>query len=194
MNDPIASSSSGEPRLDRAELVRRLKDLASRPPPTDLFTGAMCYDVAPPPQFLEYVCPVCNARTLYAVSDHPAGKKARDQARIVELGANVLWTLSQQLDACRRLARQITEITVRLDETALCRKCRPDARDFPLALIVQLKGEEKPHRVEGVTPEDLQMLIEFLAGQDCHAGERGHQTALKDHLPRLEELLGIKAK
>ncbi len=169
--------SAGEMQvLDRDAVRAMLKKVADSPPPQSLKMGAMCYDMAGPPQRADYVCPKCGERTLYE----------QGMAGIVE------W----QLPACRRELAELKKATgeaAALDESQFCRKCSPDAKEPKLALNLKYQGGQKSS-VAGVTPMDIRLVREFLTGKMVHQGEQDRETAMKDHLPRLKELLGVKGE
>ena len=159
----------------RADIAARLAALARDPAPTDLSQGAMCYDSVGPPVRAEYVCPVCGEKTLYASVEDPARRVSRGGMDAAD---------------CRRLVTQIRDLTVRLDESELCEKCRPGIASPRLALVVTYP-DGREHRTEGVDATDLALLVEFTAGARKHDAGQGGETALKDHLARLEALLGV---
>ncbi len=163
---------------DAKRLLReRLEALAVSNPPTDLQPiGAMCYDVAAPPERAEYVCPVCGERTLYG----------HDRAALIE------W----ELPTCRRalqgtLELRNPEVRLALDESQFCRKCSPHVTQPALALVVSYPGAQEPARIEGIASEDLRLIDEFLAGSDRHRDEVDAETALSAHAHRIAELLDL---
>jgi hypothetical protein len=52
----------------RAAIAKKLVILAESKPPANLVCGAMCYEPVSQPDQLTYVCPACNAKTVYAVN------------------------------------------------------------------------------------------------------------------------------
>lgn len=60
--------------MQRDEMRKRLEELAKSAPPKDLSSGAMCYEMATPPERAEYVCPACGDKTLYATGRQPDTK------------------------------------------------------------------------------------------------------------------------
>ncbi len=166
--------------MRQAEVKERLMKLAKDPLPTELSKGAMCYSMTGPPNIDEYVCPKCGEKTLYTGTEGPRSADNTDEVR-------------EEIVACRRILKEIEGLDVALDESQFCAKCTPDLREVPkIILVVHYEGREEPHRVEGVTSEDLEILKEFLDGKDKHKGDYGIETPLKDYTERLEELLGVK--
>lgn len=161
------------PGSEREVLTKRLQELSVQPAPTDLKPGAMCYKPAGPPEQTEYVCPACKEKTLYA-------------------NVVVVAVLQRDLEACRRLVKEIKGLKVELDESRFCRKCHPEVKDPKLGLVVRYPGQPEPHRVWGVTSDDLRLIAEFLSGKNKHVSANEGETPIKDHLKRLEELLGVK--
>jgi hypothetical protein len=82
---------------------------------------------------------------------------------------------------------------VALDESPLCRKCSPDAKQP--SLILRIAYDDRPaHATEGVTADDVRLVREFLVGGLLHVESNDAETPLRQHLPRLEKLLGIQAE
>jgi hypothetical protein len=172
---PADSRPAAKP-LGRAELTARLKELARSAPPKELSMGAMCYDMAGPPETADYVCPKCGQRTQYSQD------------------GELTMLVAYELQAMREQMKALPGLEATLDEAELCRKCSPSATRPELVLRVRYPeptgSQLGEHRVRGVRPQDLRLLQEFLSGKTKHAGEQGQESPLKDHLPRLQELLG----
>jgi hypothetical protein len=186
---PVTSGETPAPKetLTRAELQQRLATLAKTLPPTDLKPGAMCYEMAAPPTTVDYVCPKCGEKTNYAQNPAATEDERTQQWRVIE-------AIQTDLPRCRTLLRTIAGLHVELDEAQFCRKCSPDVKTPQLALVVKYPGEKEPHRVSGVTGNDLKLITEFLAGKTKHVGAQDFESALVKHAKRLEELLGVKAQ
>ena len=175
-------------RTARSRLNGRLDVLAQVDPSEGVGESAMCYAPAEMPLNAAYVCPRCGEKTLYSTA--PEEATTREYAKI--------GVISGEIPACRRLVKSIEDLKteglkIALDESQFCAKCSPDLKEPPkLVLVVHREGEEKPHRVEGVTPDDLRLIQEYLSGQDKHKGEGDKETPLKDHVERLRQLLGTE--
>lgn len=85
-------------------------------------------------------------------------------------------------------------VKAQLDESQFCRQCSPEIKEPKLILNLQLVGDTAPRRIEGVTAFDLQLLDQFLRGADKIDVGQDRERALRDFLPRLQELLGVKAE
>jgi hypothetical protein len=171
-------------RRDRAALAARLRELAKRPAPTlPGPVAAACYGGAPSAEaIVEYVCPICNNRTLYPRlgADTPELPE-RERAVLVEVA---------RIDETRRLADQAARLSnegVALDETPYCKHCSPTTPTPWLTLVVALAGET-PRRVEVVTRDDAAALLEFLKGEGARRPAPG---TVADQ--RLARLLGVSA-
>jgi len=57
--------NSGENLTPEQMIDRLLAELAQKSAPTNLSLGAMCYDMPCPPERVDYVCPVCENRTIF---------------------------------------------------------------------------------------------------------------------------------
>jgi len=161
--------------MSREEMAQKLKRLekASTPKPK---MGAMCYDIAAPPQRAEYVCPDCGEKTLYT--------------------DEVAFFLGWELESCRRdfdKANWAGNLQMKLDESSFCQHCRPEAKVHQLALIITY-SDGTTHTTAPVQEEDLRILRNFLEGQVMYETFNGGTWPLKEKLPRLRELLGMNAK
>ncbi len=177
MDESTKGKTLDSPRagpLSREQLQERLKKLAATPPPQDLKPGAMCYDMAGPPETADYACPVCAAKTSYP-----------SKSGLTEL-------VSWQLASMRATVREIAGVDARLDERELCRKCMPKAPGRPAVVLVVKHADGREVRTRDVTSEDLKLLVAFTAGRDRLEAGQGREEPLKDHLPRLRKLLGLE--
>lgn len=166
MPDSIKGSYSKE------EVKAMLEELAEKPVKKELNMGAMCYSPRPLPDSATYVCPVCGEKSIYV-------------SRQAEF---VLETIPQ----ARISASRFKKDHIKLDESQFCRKCTPEKIDDPkLCLQVQLEGQS-PVKSCSVNPWDLEMLVAFFEGRTFYKTDNDAEIALKDHLPRIKELLGIK--
>jgi len=167
-------------KVTKADITAKLRKLAAATDPANLKMGAMCYKVAMPPRRAEYVCPRCGTRTLYADS---STKRTIDpdfvQKGIVE---------------CRRRADLIKGLglSVSLDESEFCSKCRPSVNNPELILVVHYGGKDGDWKVRRISTNDMKLLEEFLEGKDRHTADNDGQTAMKSYIERLRELLGTK--
>jgi hypothetical protein len=156
----------------REELAARLAELARDDTPLDLHTGAMCYSPAAPGPAVEYTCPKCGGKTVYD------GMKA--------------WQV-EQVSRARRMTDAVQGIRVELVEDQFCRKCQPDVTNPQLGLAVYLRGEEAPRVLWSISPDDIDLLAEFMAGERKHSDAQDSESPLRDHIARLAEILGIDA-
>jgi predicted RNA-binding Zn-ribbon protein involved in translation (DUF1610 family) len=100
------------PLLEHRARLGELLGLIAPPTGPDAPRNAMCYAAGPRPQSVGYLCPDCGERTLYPM----------------ELAA----FFHEELPALRR-ARGAD----RLDESPLCRSCRPEATDEEIAVVLR---------------------------------------------------------
>jgi len=133
--------------------------------------GAMCYEMALPPDRAEYVCPTCGEKTLYTQA----------MARVVAV----------ELETCRHYFRSLPHReAMTLDESAFCRKCRPDAQWPELTLTLRY-DDGTTNVVRRVSSGDLELLDAALKGEPFIDGS-GEMKSVQKQLPRLRELLGVK--
>jgi hypothetical protein len=90
------------------------------------------------------------------------------------------------------MVKEIKGLAVTIDESEFCRKCSPAVMSPVVILITRYPDHKDEYRAKGVNSEDLVLIREFLEGSDRHKGAQDIETPLKNHLPRLRELLGIK--
>jgi hypothetical protein len=174
----------GVKSLDRAAVRAMLKRLADTPPPKAKTRGAMCYSVALPPDRADYICPKCGERTIYDL-------KTSATERPGERG--ITETVEWGIASCRRQFEELRKVagkSIMLDESQYCRKCSPKVVSPKLVLHVSYNGE-KARDIENIDSDDLHILTDFLAG-NLLTESYDDKNPLKDDLPRLQELLGVK--
>lgn len=162
--------------ISRADIQQKLQKLWATPTPKELKPGATCYMVALPPKRAEYVCPTCGEKTLYTDA----------ATRTVDWD---LQTARRTLTGLQKLAEQ----SISLDESQFCRKCSPDVKVPKLVLRINYEAGQ-PHTFVGVIPTDLQLLEEFFAGKLVHDTGPHGETPLRNQIPRIQELLGVKSR
>ena len=169
----LAAGGISADSLTQEQLDTLLNELAQKPAPKNLSFGAMCYMVAMPPERKEYVCPVCNAKTI-ATTD-------------------ASW-IGRFLDTYRQLMQQVKALGLdaTLDERSLCETCRAKMERPPEIGIffIEVKIGEKTKRT-AINIDDFLKLIAFLEKKDKWTGRTGRELPLKDELPRIRQLLGM---
>ena len=164
--------------LSRQDLEARFNTLTTAIPPGKLEPGATYYAIATLPERIGYTCQKCREKTFYS-------RKADGNWELLfELGA---------VDTYRRLTKQIRGhgLNVILDESSFCQNCGKDAQSKAFVLEIRWSGQKKPHRASLQDTTDFLLVLEFLEGKGKHVGPQGRETPLKNHLPRLRELIGI---
>ncbi len=175
--------SSSEPKTDvppdsirgsytRDEVEQMLKDLAERKVKDDLNMGAMCYSPRPYADSADYICPKCGEKTIFT----------HRHAEFV----------LHEIPDCRRMAAPFGPDVIKLEETAYCQNCNGGKESQPeLCVIVSLEGAE-PVRTCGISTLDMIILTDFLKGKNIYKTFNDEEAPLKDRIPRLKILLGIK--
>jgi hypothetical protein len=168
----LATQAAG---VDRQDLEKKLQALEKAPAPTGLAPGAMCYAPMPPRSQIDYTCPKCGEKTIYANNK------------------DGFWKIGD-VEGLRRSvqALQAKGLEVSLDESAFCQKCGKDNKVKEFILAVKWPNQQKPHRATLQGTADLQILLEFLSGKDKHDAGPGGEKPMKDYLPRLRQLLGVE--
>jgi hypothetical protein len=170
-NEPQAVRAAQLAAMNKAEVKKLLAQIAKAKAPEPKM-GATCYVPAPTPGRMEYVCPTCGEKTL-----HGAETASR-------------WTY--ELDACRRLFKELPKRdTMTLDESSFCRKCRPGTNAPSLNLVIRY-NDRTTNAVSGIASQDLRLLKGLLSGDRSYRTSNDGQSPLKQQLPRLRLLLGIK--
>jgi hypothetical protein len=100
----------------------------------------------------------------------------------------------ESISTYRRLVKELKakDLDCELDESAFCKKCAKDSSNRVFTLVVRLPDQKAPHRTTLRSTDDLTVLLKFLTNQNKHAAGPAGEQPLKDHLPRIRELLGIK--
>lgn len=158
--------------LSLAELRRMLAAIEAASSPEEM-ESAMCYATVEPEWDREYLCPTCGERTLY-----PNGAPSLPMF---------------ELEACRRefeLANRLGRLTMVLDESSYCSRCRPDAQTQALALTV-FHADGTKHTTAPVISSDFRELRCFLEGQMSYDDGPGQDGTLIGNTYRLRQLLGI---
>ncbi len=179
---PVVVSAKGIQSLDRAAIRAMLKRLADATPPDNLAIGAMCYAVMMPPRSADYICPRCGERTLYQESN---------EKHCIH---GIALVVNNEIPECRREYAELRKIAgeaVTFDESQFCRKCSPNVTEPKLQFHIMYE-DGKPRDISNIRAEDLRILREFLAGRLIHQQANDSQSALKQSLPRLQQLLGIE--
>jgi hypothetical protein len=121
------ASMSADP-AGRAQLEAKLRALGAAPRPPRQILSAECYEPPPSYQRAEYICPKDGRRTVYPLPDGCSPATLR--------------FLNEELPAMRSFVAQLKgKLDVELDESGLCRECKPDYQTPGWALIVRYQGE-----------------------------------------------------
>jgi hypothetical protein len=159
--------------LNKAEIKKMLATIEQSKAP-DPKMGACCYDMAAPPAKMEYVCPHCGTKTLYA--------------------KDVAYKWNRELDSCRRMFKELPKHeTMVLDETSFCHKCRSGTNSPSLKLQIRF-NDGTTNTVNSVSSSDFLLLKGLLSNKLDHPTLNAGTSDLKQDLPRLRELLGVKGK
>jgi hypothetical protein len=181
------STTSGKAGQDaKAELQRRLNQLARSAPPKDLKMGAKCYETVGPPGRIDFICPHCGSRTAYANPPWDAGDGSSDELR------RRFNLVNYNIPHCRDLIKNIDGLEAKLDESELCATCCPKAEKPSLILSLRPQAGADIRRTRDITPDDLRALAAFLKGKDRWEGEQEREQAVRDRLQRLAEILGLE--
>jgi predicted small secreted protein len=168
-----------KPMYSIKDIKKKLKKLAESEPPKELAFGAMCYEMVAPPKTANYVCPVCQQKTLYKLEDNDG------DYQVIEL---VRWEIA----TCREEMKKVEGINIKLDESQFCKNCSPDVKKPQLCLEINITNGGKTHKVYKFSYLDIRLIGEFLNGELKHTGSNDGETPMKDYMKRLQELLGVK--
>ncbi len=162
-------------QLTKEEYNVKLDKLSETPQkfiPEDI--GAMCYDMAPPPDRFDFICPDCGQSTLYpSPFDYEFDK----------------------IPEYRNLVKKITKIDVKLDESQFCSTCGHNLKRNPhLCLIVKYGKKAKEHKSCNITAENLNILYEYSEGMKEHKTPSGDLVPMSKYKKLLKEMLGENPK
>ncbi len=163
-------------RLSRDDIQKKLIKLSKSLKPLVLAPGAMCYEVAAVPERAEYVCPKDGTKTLFTN----------------RMRSYIVWELPYLRESVAKLKDFGIEAV--LDESEFCKKCTPKQPEDPQVTLIIVYPDGKVHSTRGVHGVDIKLIQEFLNGSKKHTMSNGEEEPLKKHIPRLEQLLGVKVK
>jgi hypothetical protein len=141
--------------------------------------GAMCYEVAFAPEYLEYICCLDGEKTVYD--------------RNV---SNTYWMIEPVVEM-RRLVDQINTSTelvkLILDEGRLCGKCSPNLEDQDRYVsLITLYSDGSQYIHDKITIDDLRKLSGFFSNRLYYETSNEGQLPLKEEIPKLKTILGIE--
>lgn len=154
----------------KKELELMLYQLSKSKKPTNLEPGAMCYSMAMAPDSVPYVCPLCGEKTIYTN----------------QFKNFIFYDLPQ----CRRIAVSLKEHGILVDETSFCSHCRKSEENINLCIYVYSKEGELAHSCN-VNQFELSLLLAFFDGDKVVEGGHGNEIAVKDHINKIRDLLGL---
>jgi len=173
--------------------------------------GAMCYKMAPPIDYKEYICPVCGHRRYFIneLDEKQNEKPERAIANLLLLEKNMYKNqFFKDLEAIKFTLSELQKLGLncKIDERILCDHCRkhleekfknksPWENNTCGVVIFEVSIDNSTTRTL-VTKEDLSMLKDFLQEkhktqlpQDCHPS--CSLIPLYSKLSRIREILGV---
>jgi len=168
--------------FSKQDIEEHLEKIKKAPLPEFSMKGAMCYEVADPPDRIDYVCPDCGEKTLYAIGS------------TADPNEQFLWNITKtlnELENYQHHVKQIDTIDISLVQSQFCKHCNPDIKEPKLGLIVKYPDSQQVHRVYDISIEDLMMIKAFTEGKLTYIGELDNEYILISDFNRLEELLGV---
>lgn len=133
--------------------------------------SAACYAPTMPPNRIDYICPICGARTAYS----------REKAYYI---ANMPDMRKQIRDLNSLCSRIKSEFRFALDESLLCARCRKN-QPAGNAVLVTTEGKSRPVRSAIRDSYDIGMLISFFEGRQFDG-----DTQLRGEVTRIKNLIG----
>jgi len=157
-------------QLSKTDYQVKLKQLPVESPELGPDIGAMCYDMAPPPDRIDVICPDCGSSTLYPTPYEYMFEKNEEY---------------------RNLVKKITKIDVKLDESQFCSTCGKKLKRNPqICLIVKYGKDAKEHKSCNVSTENLNILYEYSEGMTEHKTLSGELVPISHYKKLLKEMLG----
>ncbi len=172
----LESLLSSAADMTRDDINKQLGKIAKEPAPQNLSPGAMCYEVAAPPNRVEYYCPVCKSKTFYDWTSAPV----------------VGFT---KIEEIRKWPVELKKfgLDCKIDESDFCPKCSKNKKNDaqqPRFLYWEITVGKRQIRSK-VQSLDYQILAAFMAKKAKVKTFAGREEPLKKYLPRLRQLLGI---
>jgi len=158
--------------LTREQLDKMLEETAKRPVTSELSLGALCYEMAAPPERIEYHCPLCKTKTLHAKWENVGSVQKVNRLR-------------QQMKRIKEL-----KLDAMLDETDLCNQCRRDKATDTMDFYILVTIDKRLVRTK-IGYYDLSQIIAFLEKKDVWKADNDATYPLKDELPRIRTILGM---
>lgn len=160
----------------RSEIENMLKQIEKKNAPA-VKMGAMCYKMAMPAEYQEYVCPIDGEKTVYDRKNANAYGNIRN---IVEM---------------RRLVEYINSVTnladLKLDDSKLCSKCFPDLKSEDRNVSLATKYPDgREHVYSKVSADDLQILVGFFEKKLFYKTDNDGEVPLRDKAAQIREMLG----
>jgi hypothetical protein len=162
----------------RAEIENMLKQIETKKAPEGRM-GAMCYEMAAPIEYQEYVCPLDGQKTAY-------NRKDQDVYELVA-GITEMKRLVERLNSVTNLAK------FKLDEKRLCHTCSPDIKtNERYVTLITKYPDGRECLYEKVTLEDLRILAGFFERKLIYKSDREAEIPLKNEIGKIEKILGIQ--
>lgn len=179
--------SQGDKPVKAKEVIKRtmkdigkmLERLQSAAVPKQLSIAAMCYEMAAPAEYIEYICPLDGEKTVFSFN-------STEDANVYHAVENISLYRSG-IEYLNKIAPE--GMTFSLDETLFCKKHNPDAKErFAYIILKYDDGKEVKNPVH---PADFNILQAFFNEKTVYGGNYGEEYPLKDQTARIKELLGI---
>lgn len=158
--------------MGREDVERLLDRIESAPEPESVF-GAMCYEPVAIPSVVEYVCPLCGTKTVYAGYGE----------------SGLVLSLPEMRMLFDTLA-SLTRLEMALDETSLCSACRADSIEEP-GFVLRVTWDDGSEHSSRVTADDLRMLVGLFSGDVSYRTSNDGSEPLRPSAGRLREILGL---
>ena len=168
--------------FSKTKLRQMLAKIESSRTPKIKNVSAMCYAPPPMPNRAEYICPICNQKTLYVFSTNDSRS------------SNACWHIAYDLTTARRLIGEIQKYApaVRLRENNFCDNCYPNHGTPNLGVIIRY-DDGTEIATDNISTEDLQILLGFFSGALIYNAGGPDTKPLQKDMPRLKQLLGEPA-
>ena len=105
----------------------------------------------------------------------------------------ILGELVEEIPRCRKLFKSLTKhLDCQLIEKSFCKHCSPKTTKPRLLLKVKYADADRWHQTALQDISDLKMLLAFFQDNNTYRNEFDAEIPLREHLPRLKKLLGIR--
>ena len=171
----------------KADLSKRLTEIAKSPTEHFEFDGAMCYSIAFPNKeiVLTYRCPTCG--TVYKYKERGYEHSTYIDSYSIEQG-----TIDKYVNEIKSLGYDV--YVEHLCEKCYLDKYGKDKKGISISLLHFKHIDENSDIINIVSSDDCLLLAEFLKGNNAFRGSYDETVWINKYRKTIERLIGIRAR